>query len=93
MSSDEFRRRESIVHMTGELRSGDGYHVHVFHHGRLLSKGMDEAEVVKLILATAIVLESVYDKGIRLTPEQIETVYKQLPGSGPRKFLKKLLGA
>jgi len=54
---------------------------------------MDEAEVVKLILATAIVLESVYDKGIRLTPEQIETVYKQLPGSGPRKFFKKLLGA
>ena len=93
MNINELLDDESIVQMTRELRSGDGYHLHVFHYGRLLSEGMDEAEVVKLILATALVLESAYDKGIRLTPEQIETVYKQLPDSDPRKFLKKLLGA
>jgi|GEM_PF-5241572 len=92
MRSDDLKHNYLVQEMTIELRGGKGEYLHVFHYGRLLAEGIDESEAVKMIAATALLLESGCENGLRMTPSEIEEKYTTLPESDPRVVLKKILG-
>jgi hypothetical protein len=80
-----------VEDMLMEFRIGKGEYLHIFHYGRLIAEGFSEIDAAEMIVSTALVMETGYEKGLRLSPQQVEGIYEGLPGTKPSNVLRNIL--